>query len=653
MNEFNNEQNFNQQTGQPFGQQPFNQPMTKRQKTRLKAQADKKDSAFLAVFFGFSVFAVWMIFFGSFYLGFTLSNIVFLAIMTLYCAGSAGGTENKVFPVCCGILSLLISFIPTMYDNDLNAVIILAAVALDCAYFDGMWGRCRYAFKDIRVIFDVCNRLFTQTLSHLFMPLSAVTRSTDGKNKKGGKIILGVCVSIPLVIILTAILKKSDAAFEGLLQKIISAPNDIIWILVVGLIFFPFIFSFAFATRKNLDSEKPAPVERRFLDGTVINTVLCAVSVVYVIYLISQLSYFMGAFGGILPESFSYAEYARRGFFELCVIAGINLVIIFISGALTKQPEGKRSSLNKIISLFICAFTLLIIATAEAKIVMYIGKYGMTQMRILPACFLVFLAACFVCAVIRIFNENFAYMKVLIVLAGVMLIAMSAADIDKTIARYNIEHYLNNSLTDLSGIENLGASATPEIYKRLKSDDKYVKAYVARIMRDRVGYYDYDYTDNGIVLNENQEIGCFNLAQKKEFETIKEWYAENGKEYDSPIASGFFIEAVADFDYRDITLAYKIGKNSGSQSAMHADGSDTQAYERARFSFGENEFTPSEDVTVSADVIITLPDGKVITVKDAVDEYYPENNEILFTTITRDKDGEYEAWTAFGRDFLF
>ncbi|MCQ2462623.1 MAG: DUF4173 domain-containing protein [Clostridia bacterium] len=643
MEEFNNEQNFSQDNRQPF---------TQRRKARLKAQADKKDSAFLAVFFGFSVFAVWMIFFGSFYLGFTLSNIVFLVIMTLYCMGSGSEAQNKAFAVCCAVLSLLISFIPAIYDNDLNAVIIAAAVALDCAYFDGMWGRCRYAFKDIRVIFEVCNRLFAQRPSHLFAPLRSSMHMADSKNKKTGKIILGVCISVPLAIILMAILKKSDAAFEGLLKKIVSAPNDILWIIIEGLIVFPFIFSFAFATRKKLDREKPEPVEKRFLDSTVINTVLCAVSIVYVIYLISQLSYFMGAFGGILPESFSYAEYARRGFFELCVIAGINLVIIFISGALTKVTDGKRDSLNKALSLFICIFTLLIIATAEAKIVMYIGKYGMTHMRVLPACFLVMLAICFVCAVIRIFNRSFEYMKVLIICGSIMLIAVSAADVDKTIARYNIEKYLNHTLTDLSGIENLGPSATPEIYRLLETDDEYAKAYVGRIMNNRLGYYNFDYSENGITVSNNQKIGCFNLSQEKEIKAIKNWYSESGKEYDSSVVRGFFIQATADFDIQNIALAYKIGKSSGSQSAMHADGSVTHAYEGVEFRFNENEFTPSENIVISADVIITLPDGKVVTVRDAVDEYYPGNNEILFISIT--KNGEYyDAWTSGSDDYLF
>ena len=41
------------------------------------------------------------------------------------------------------------------------------------------------------------------------------------------------------------------------------------------------------------------------------------ISLVYVLYLVSQLAYFSGGFSGILPKGYTMAEYARRGFFEM------------------------------------------------------------------------------------------------------------------------------------------------------------------------------------------------------------------------------------------------------------------------------------------------------------------------------------------------
>ena len=58
------------------------------------------------------------------------------------------------------------------------------------------------------------------------------------------------------------------------------------------------------------------------------NTALGAVCAVYLAYLFSQLAYFVGGFSGILPEGFTRAEYARRGFFEMTCLAGVNLALM-------------------------------------------------------------------------------------------------------------------------------------------------------------------------------------------------------------------------------------------------------------------------------------------------------------------------------------
>lgn len=50
--------------------------------------------------------------------------------------------------------------------------------------------------------------------------------------------------------------------------------------------------------------------------------VLCAV---YALFLALQAGTFLGSLAGRLPEGFTYAEYARQGFFELCRVAAVNL----------------------------------------------------------------------------------------------------------------------------------------------------------------------------------------------------------------------------------------------------------------------------------------------------------------------------------------
>ncbi len=56
-------------------------------------------------------------------------------------------------------------------------------------------------------------------------------------------------------------------------------------------------------------------------------------------YLVSQIVYFFSAFPGFLPENYTYAEYARRGFLELCAVSLVNLTVIAVVLVFTKHKK--------------------------------------------------------------------------------------------------------------------------------------------------------------------------------------------------------------------------------------------------------------------------------------------------------------------------
>jgi hypothetical protein len=98
---------------------------------------------------------------------------------------------------------------------------------------------------------------------------------------------------------------------------------------------------------------------------------LAVLNGLFLVYFLSQTSYFFSAFGNALPETMTYAEYARRGFFELCVVAVLNLAIIGIAHILI-QKKGSDDKTSKVLlweTLSLCVFTLLLIATAISKMI--------------------------------------------------------------------------------------------------------------------------------------------------------------------------------------------------------------------------------------------------------------------------------------------
>ena len=214
------------------------------------------------------------------------------------------------------------------------------------------------------------------------------------------------------------------------------------------------------------------------------------------LYLFSQLAYFFSAFKGFLPEGdITYAQYARKGFFEMCVIAVINLLIVFLALLLAKKENGKVCHTIKAIATFISVFTLIIIATAISKMVLYIGTYGMTVLRITTSSFMLFLSIVFISVILRIYINKVNIVKTALITAGVILLLLGTVNVNSVCARYNYESYKAERLEkiDVQQLYELGYEGIPYIAKLASAKDLDVaneaQNYLAKA-------YLYDYFDN-------------------------------------------------------------------------------------------------------------------------------------------------------------
>jgi hypothetical protein len=193
-------------------------------------------------------------------------------------------------------------------------------------------------------------------------------------------------------------------------------------------------------------------------------------SLCYLLYVYSQLGYFFSAFAGGIPDSVkNAASYARRGFFELCIISVINFGAIAL--ALFKTRTEGAYKVCKWFSLFISLFSIMLIGTALSKMLLYIKLYGMTILRILPSVFMLLLVLAFVLLILRIFRGAFNYMRIFATACAVTLALMNFVDISAVSANYNAEMYLNTEAAwhidsvDIDYLRLLGDPAVPALVR--------------------------------------------------------------------------------------------------------------------------------------------------------------------------------------------
>lgn len=339
-------------------------------------------------------------------------------------------------------------------------------------------------------VFRSVTLLSTGKLPAAILGLANTVRSSGSAMKRVGAALLGLLIALPLLCILIPLLMRADAAFEAVLDQLPSLDvGEVLVTLLFGAVFGFWLYLRGVGLKH---SPKPAQKEEKVRKGIgtiTVNTTLIAICLVYVVYLISQLAYFSGAFSGILPEEFTLAEYARRGFFEMAWICAVNLLVICLAVGLCSKKNGRAPLFTRLLCLFVGIVTLFLVASASAKMFMYIDGYGMTRLRLLTEVIMIFMGLTTLIVSVWLFVPKLPYMKAVLIAGLVMGAAVAWADVDTVVAKYNVEAYQSGKLetVDVSYLSDLGSGAVPYIYKLTQDSDPEIAETAQDLLSYRLG----------------------------------------------------------------------------------------------------------------------------------------------------------------------
>lgn len=313
--------------------------------------------------------------------------------------------------------------------------------------------------------------------------LSDSLRNGSSIGRKSGSVLLGLCLCVPVLAILIPLLMSADAAFEALLDR---APSISFGEIFATLLFGIPLALFQYARSTALKHHTSAPLTAKVKKGLsplTVNTVLCSVCLLYGVYLFSQLSYFIGGFAGLLPQEYTLAEYARRGFFEMAMLCAINLGIIILSLSLVIH-SGRAPLSTRLLCLLIGLASLFFVTAASAKMFLYISSYGLTRLRVLTQVIMCFLGLITIFVCVWLFVPKMPYMKAVVLTALVIGALVSWTDIDTQVAKYNVDAYLSGKMesVDINHLRSLGNGATSHILRLAQEAEDSSVAYNARIL---------------------------------------------------------------------------------------------------------------------------------------------------------------------------
>lgn len=330
-------------------------------------------------------------------------------------------------------------------------------------------------WSKLSIIGDILKRVFPLTLMNIPKPFLFAAGELKTKEPGAGqlpwkKIATGLLISLPILLVVLPLLSSADMMFNYYLNNLTEIEDFIelgptvkqgIIILIVFVYISGYLWSF-YISQPETETGKAA---RDYTwDPTILLTVLFVINVVYLLFSMIQFSYLYGERHS-LPAAFTYAEYARRGFFELVAVTVINLSILLCSMKFVKtENKGLYIVVQGFLSLLI-VFSLNMLFSANFKMSLYEEAYGLTYLRIFVHYFLALLLVLFLVASINIWLKKPPLVKAYIIITLVFYTALNFINVDKIIARHNIDMYFKTGKIDVYYLQSLSYDAIPEMTK--------------------------------------------------------------------------------------------------------------------------------------------------------------------------------------------
>lgn len=390
------------------------------------------------------------------------------------------GITAKKFSLFLIISLILLGLCTCMTDsyiliayNKLGIFFLFFYMVLHNLYEDKHWDILKY-------IGSIINILFT-SLVYLFRPFTdffAFWNAEKEKRKmscgKGKYVFAGILISLPLLFIILLLLYEADAVFSNFFDQIFVFDiyinfEDHIW-GITFLFLFAFFASYCIITRLSVHDLKEELSDKKTAEPVTAITFTALISLVYLVFCYIQVVYLFGGFG-TLPEGYTYASYAREGFFQLVFVCLINLALVLI--CIKRFRENK---ILKGILTFISVCTYIMIASSAYRMLLYIQTYYLTFLRLFVLWFLLVLSLLMAGALAMIYRKGFPLTRYYVITVTVLYLIFSFARPDYWIAQYNLNHIYRAEETietyqnlygydDFHYLRRLSLDAAPAIFK--------------------------------------------------------------------------------------------------------------------------------------------------------------------------------------------
>lgn len=381
-------------------------------------------------------------------------------------------------------LIVFFSLMPAVHANGfltfLNIAVTFALLMLLAYQLVGMSALLMkfrdYVVLTVLVPFRMLARMFS-TISFISQVRSKV-KSRD----MGIRIFKGVLMALPVLIVFGILFSNADLVFSEFLNGIADITVSEVVMQYIALLGLAFILGFSYLSfvffPKPLSRPPAQSAETVVTEGKGVEVLvfLGLIATLFIIFIGFQITYLFGGDTNIVSAGFTYAEYARRGFWELLAVSILSLLVLL---ATEKYAGAEMKKENKFIipAMILIVEVGIVMFSAFKRLSLYIDAYGMTSQRFYVAGAILLLLVLFILLAVKFLKSKseqfFAFSTLLSMI--VFLIVVNAINPDSYIAKSNIERYNQTGKVDVFYVGGLSSDATAhklELYNNLSGEDK-------------------------------------------------------------------------------------------------------------------------------------------------------------------------------------
>lgn len=331
---------------------------------------------------------------------------------------------------------------------------------------------------------SAATKLLWRALHRCIEPLRHLAASRTAAGRHWKQVALGLALAFPMTAVALSLMISADAAVRAMFARF--SLSDGFWTGFRGVIWAVLVLDgfYALLCAQTADPVRSDRREARRFPTLVAVTFLAVLSALYVSFSAEQiLVLFLRA--GALPEGYTYAAYAREGFFELLALSALN-----VAGVIVSQLRFESSRILRVLLCVVSVCTFIMELSSAWRMILYVQAYGLTFLRLLVLWFLALLAVILTLTVVTVFRPGFRlfYASLLVCLGFWLVFAFSRPD--AIAAKYDLDHFGLDYRTASLVMYDLSEDGTEALRPYLNSDfyDEQLDDYLLRTVPDRFRY---------------------------------------------------------------------------------------------------------------------------------------------------------------------